>query len=254
LQGCYRLQKYLADSGYPCPVPLTPPVATGNLAVSAEAYVPGGSIVAFADTDPALFATGLAQLVTTAASMPDDLDLSPAPPWVMFDPASTVLWPPPDDLDADLNDPQYLGWIDKIAQAARKRMERYRGPLVYGHGDWWAANIPCEQGRILAVHDWDSAVRLPEPIVVGGAASIFPGTGQPGEVASVAQSELFIRTYVRERGRTWSVDDEQVCWAASVWTRAFDAKKESMRDQGEVRALVPAEAAERLGRAGVSID
>src|SRR5205807_7986526 len=127
-----------------------------------------------------------------------------SPPWVSFDRGSERLWPPPDDVDADLNDESLHSWIDDAARSARARIERYRGALVYGHGDWYAANIRCVDDRIHVVHDWDSVVNEPEPVVAGVACAIFPGTGNPGEVASIEQSEEFLHAYAEERRRRWN--------------------------------------------------
>lgn len=249
LDACHRVQRYLADKGFPCPEPLTGPVQVGELAVSAERYVPGGRVVPFAAVDLGSSARTLARLIGDTDGLPDGLDLRPSPPWVSFEPGSDRLWPQPDDIDGDLNDPQWDGWIDDAAWGARNRIARYSGRRVYGHGDWYAANLSYRAGRIRTVYDWDSVVYEPEPVIVGVASAIFPGTGIPGEVASLVQSHEFLRAYAAARGRAWSADDEEVCWAASVWTRAFDAKKEVLRG-GDVLALNRREATERLRRAG----
>lgn len=252
LGACYQVQQHLAAKDFPCPQPLTPPGRVGDLAVSAEMYVAGGRVVPFTDTNPELFARALARLISNTGGLPDDLDLSPSLPWVSFEPASNRLWPQPDDVEGDLNDPRLEAWIDDVARKARDRIARYSGQRVYGHGDWYAANVPCRGGRIHTVYDWDSVVHEPESVIAGVASAIFPGTGNPGEVASIAQSNDFLRAYADEREREWSKDDKEICWAASVWTRAFDAKKEMLRG-GDILALDRQEATERLRRAGVSL-
>ncbi|MBS9534287.1 phosphotransferase [Mycobacterium sp. M1] len=250
LDGCYQVQRHLAATGFPCPRPLTPPVRVGALAVSAETYVAGGRIIRFSDARPELFARALARLISSTEGLAESVDVSPSPPWVSFESGSSRLWPQPDDVEGDLNDPRLSGWIDDVARKARERIARHSGRRVYGHGDWYAANIPCRGDRIHTVHDWDSVVREPECVIAGVASAIFPGTGAPGEVASVAQSDAFLRAYADERGVKRSTDDMQICWAASVWTRAFDAKKEMLRG-GDILALDRQEATERLRRAGV---
>ena len=82
--------------------------------------------------------------------------------------------------------------------------------------------------RLHVVHDWDSAVSLPEPAIVGAAAGVFPASGGPDESASLGETEAFLAAYEATRGRPWSPDERQVCWAAGLWVQAFNARKEAL--------------------------
>ena len=49
----------------------------------------------------------------------------------------------------------------------------------------------------------------------GVAAAVCPAFGGPG-TATLEESATFLRVYEQARGRPWSVDEWQVCWAAGL--------------------------------------
>jgi Ser/Thr protein kinase RdoA (MazF antagonist) len=63
---------------------------------------------------------------------------------------------------------------------------------VVGHADWESQNIRWRGDRPVAVHDWDSAVAQPEPVVAGLAAAVWPADGNPDQEATVEQTERFV--------------------------------------------------------------
>jgi len=140
------------------------------------------------------------------------------------------------------------GWLDDAGLRARERLGRYRAPRVIGHGDWHADNVRWSGIKLLVVHDWDSVVYQPEAVVAGVAAAIFPASDACWQPATITESEEFLDAYLRARSGPWAQDDIQAFWAATVWTRAFDAKEESAG--GPVMSLSQAEALDRLARAG----
>jgi hypothetical protein len=90
-------------------------------------------------------------------------------------------------------------------------------------------------------------VSLPEPAIVGAAAAVFPATGAPDEAASLEETEAFQAAYAGARGRPWSEDERQVCWAAGLWVRAFNARKEAVDGpDGPVQRRLFGEAEQRL--------
>ena len=105
--------------------------------------------------------------------------------------------------------------------------------------------------RLHVVDDWDSAVSQAEVAIAGQAAAVWPGTGVPGEVATVAQSEQFLTAYERATGYSWTDRDIQAAWAAGLWTRAFDAKKASLVGVDPAATLTKSEAKERGRLAGL---
>jgi hypothetical protein len=244
LEACARVHTHLWHTGYPCPEPLAGPVVRDGLAVSAEAYVPAGEPPARADT-PAIWAPPLARLVALApppASLPS---LAPSPAWVAWQGETGALWPPPDDRDEDLNQRHEPAWIDEAGDRARRRLSETDLPVVVGHVDFWWPNLIWNEGVLLAVLDWDSVAALPEAALVGVAATSFPPTP-----ATVAESSAFLAAYQRARGRFFGAEELEVSWAAGVWSKTFDAKKESVDGPGPTQTHVADEVEERLSLAG----
>ena len=49
------------------------------------------------------------------------------------------------------------------------------------------------------------------------------------------------------RGQPWSINERQVCWAAGLWIRAYNAKKATLEGEGgALGERLASEAAERL--------
>jgi hypothetical protein len=85
--------------------------------------------------------------------------------------------------------------------------------------------------------------------VAGLAAALYPANGE-GTEATVEESEDFLAAYEAARGSAFSEDQRQIAWAAGLWNRSFDAKKQFATD-GEPKSLTESEAIERRIRAGI---
>jgi hypothetical protein len=251
LTGCAEVQHSLSMGGFPAPLLLVPPERLGQLAVSAEAHVHGGALLATERDSAARFAEALAHLVRTAPHPATVSTLLPSPAWVGWDHSAEKLWPAPDDREGDLNEHAGDRWLDEIAEAARTQLLALDRPAVVGHGDWYSQNLRWIDRQLHVVHDWDSVVAQPEAAIAGQAAAVWPGTGLPGEVATLAQSEQFLDAYERASGQSWTDRDIRAAWAAGLWTRAFDAKKASLIGADPAVALTKAEAKERSRLAGL---
>jgi len=251
LIGCGQVQHSLSVGGFPAPRLLVPPERLGQLGVSAEALIHGGALLAADRDSAARFAEALALLVSTAPDVATVSTLAPSPAWVGWDHAAQRLWPAPDDREGDLNEHPGDRWLDEIGTAARRQLLALDRPPVIGHGDWYSQNLRWIDRRLHVVHDWDSVVIQAEPAIAGQAAAVWPGTGIPGEVATVAQSEQFLTAYERATGYSWTDRDIQAAWAAGLWTRAFDAKKASLIGADPAATLTKTEAKERVRRAGL---
>jgi hypothetical protein len=251
IAACTQVQRHLWAAGFPCPELLAGPAPLGALVATAEAYLPAGTVLLPGPDAPRLYATALAALVALAPS-PDALPtLAPAPAWIAWDHGRPGDWPVADDTDADLDAAPGPAWLDGAARRARQRLARSRQPGIVGHADWWAQNLRWEGDRLLVVYDWDSIACQPEAAIVGAASAIFlVGTAADRE-PTVAESAAFLAAYEEARGRRWDADGLEVCWAAGLWTRAFDAKKELVaRENRTLVDRLAAEAAERLRLAG----
>jgi hypothetical protein len=100
------------------------------------------------------------------------------------------------------------------------------------------------------VHDWDSVIAQPELAIVGLAAAVWPAAGGPGEAASVAQTADFLAAYQAAAGATWNPGQIQLAWAAGLWVRLFNAKKDAARGGGPQLDRLGTEIEQRLDRAG----
>ena len=135
--------------------------------------------------------------------------------------------------------------------AARRQLLALDRLAIIGHGDWYSQKLRWINRRLYVVHDWDSVATQAEAAIAGQAAAVGPGTGLPGEVATVAQSEQFLTAYERASGGSWTDRDIRAAWAAGLWTRAFDAKKASLVGADPAAALTKTEAKERGQLAGL---
>ena len=106
----------------------------------------------------------------------------------------------------------------------RRRLTHCDQPGVVGHADWWAQNLRWDGDRLLVVHDWDSIACQPEAALAGAAGAIFLMGTAPDREPTVTETAAFLAAYAEARGRRWTADELEVCWAAGLWTRAFDAK------------------------------
>ncbi len=251
IAGCTAVQEHLARAGFPCPEPLAVPVQAGWLTVTAEAFVSGGSQLP-ADGGAGPFAALLARLISSAPSPADVPFLAPSPPWAGWDHPGSRLWPDRDDRGRDLNSTPGPAWVDEAARGVRERLLAFAAPARIGHGDWESQNIRWTGGRPLAVHDWDSVLAQPEAAVVGLAAAVWPAAGAPGEAASVKQTGDFIASYQRAAGRQWTEPEIQNAWAAGLWVRLFNAKKDAAEGGGPQLDRLAGEIDDRLAQAAIA--
>jgi hypothetical protein len=240
-----EVQRRLFESGYPCPRPLAGPAPLGEYEATAESYVSGEVMLPASGRAAEPFAAALAQLVALAPSPEEVSSLAPNPPWTAWNHDQGGLWPWPEDLvDLDLNEVDGPGWIEAAGQAARQRLQDGHDRAVIGHGDWFTDNLRWHGNRLLVAHDWDSLIADSEPVIAGLAAAIYPA------LATVTETRDFLAAYAAARGGSFSPGELERCWAAGIWTRAFDAKKQHAAGQ-PVISLTQGEAHERLRRAGL---
>jgi hypothetical protein len=246
LTGCLAVQDRLARTGFPCPAPLTGVTRLGVLAVTAETAIPGGGQLS-AKAGAAPFAALLARLIDSAPDPSRIPTLAPSPPWTGWDHPGALLWPDADDEGRDLNALSGPAWIDETARRVRDRLTVGRASVRIGHGDWESQNIAWVSGVPLAVHDWDSVIAQPEACIVGLAAAVWPATG----TASVAQTEDFIASYQVATARVWTQSEVQDAWAAGLWVRLFNARKDAARGGGRQLDSLEGEVDERLACAAL---
>jgi hypothetical protein len=103
--------------------------------------VTGGDLLAPGPDAAGRFASLLAELVRLAPDPAAVPTLRPSPAWAAWDHHHPGLWPPPDDLDVDLDDHPGPAWLDRVAAAVRERLA--------GGGPHLGRRAPraCVQGR-----------------------------------------------------------------------------------------------------------
>lgn len=193
------------------------------------------------------FAHALSQLIGSAPDPAQLPSLAPSPPWTAWDHDEGQLWPRPDDSDIDLNAVEGPRWLDEAGQAARNCLQKAPLRAVIGHGDWYAGNLRWVGDRLLVAHDWDSVIADGESVIVGMAAAVFP-VHHRGEEPTVDESRQFLDAYAEASGRLLGREEIEQAWAAGVWIRGFDSKKQ-FAETGTIYSLNEREASERLRRA-----
>jgi Phosphotransferase enzyme family len=240
IAACTEVQRHLFDAGYPCPQPLAGPAPLGQHEATAESHVPGGAVLPDSGRAAQPFAAALAQLVRLAPQPARVPSLEPAPAWAAWNHDQGGLWPPPEDPHVDLNQVDGPEWIDAAGLAARQKLREGQDQPAIGHGDWITDNLRWEGSRLLVAYDWDSLIADSEAVIAGLGAAIYL---MPA-LATVAETSEFLDAYAAARGRPFSPGELQRCWAAGLWTRAFEAKKDQAAGR-PVLSLTEEESRER---------
>lgn len=250
LAGCVAAQRHLVDAGFPCPRPLAGPAPLGSWSATAETHLAGGRLLRRPEAAAGRFGQVLARLVSAAPPADSIPSLQPPPAWLRWNHDQPGPWPVPESTAVDLNRLPGPAWLDAAAHRLRARLAREDGPIVVGHGDFEAQNLRWRRGQVVAVHDWDSAVALPEAMVAGAAAAAFPATDRRAAAARVQASREFLVAYTAQRGRHWSRAEWEASWAAGLWVLVYNAKVELAEGSGRLAGRLVGEMDRRLGLAG----
>jgi hypothetical protein len=119
------------------------------------------------------------------------------------------------------------GWIDELAVVARSRLAITSHPEVIGHFDWRVGNLGFRDERLVAIYDWDSVARGPEPVIVGQAAGQFCcdlHAGDADPFPTVDDMLEFVRDYEYARGTPFSTDELDVLDAANLALACYGAR------------------------------
>ena len=252
IRACVEVQRVVFEAGFPCPEPLAGPAPLGRRVATAERFVPPG------DPPPApppasSCASLLARLLAVTPPAARYPALWAPPPWVGWDHDGPGLWPPPDDLDADLDDHPGPAFLDRAAAAIRRRLARHVDAPTIGHVDWEAHNLDWRGGEPVVVHDWDSLAVRPEATIVGAAASVHASFGAT-VVSGVEATATFIDAYGRARAIPLTADEREAAWAAGLWVLVFNAKKETVGGGTGYLAALEEQLARRASHAGIDLD
>lgn len=249
--SCVAAQARLAERGFPCALPLTPAVHVGVLVVHAEEFRPGGEVLRGDSPDVAVrYAAVFARLMAELADVTVVPPL-PNPRWVRWDHRDPGIWPAIGFLDSRDQSavPEYV--VD-TARRVRGRLLAADLPCVLGHADFEAQNLRWHdrsEGGVWAVHDWDSLAWQPAAALVGAASGVFLKLGS-ATLPPIESSEAFLTAFQDIRGRRFTAEEQEVAWAASMWTAMHDLRWEALHGmvsvfEDAVRVQLP----ERLRRA-----
>lgn len=134
IRAVTEIQRRLFAAGYPCPPVIAGPFSIGRHVFTAEGFVEAGSLVGEPPVDE--MARLLAEVVRRAGNAEDAPALLAPLPWLGWDHGGSGLWPAPDDLDVDLNDPPGPRWLEEAGHRVRHGLALDDGRHVIGHGDW----------------------------------------------------------------------------------------------------------------------
>jgi hypothetical protein len=246
--SCVAAQARLAERGFPCARPLTPVVGVGSLVVHAEEFRPGGDMLHGDSPDVAIrYAEVFARLMAGLADVTVAPPL-PNPRWARWDHTDSGLWPAIDFLD-ERDQSVVPAYVVDTAGRVRRRILAAGLPCVLGHADFEAQNLRWHRLEVWTVHDWDSLAWQPEAALVGEASGTFTKIG-PATLPPIDSSEAFLAAYQDVRGRSFTAVEQEVAWAASLWTAAHDVRWEALHADTPVSGnALQAQAAERLRRA-----
>lgn len=234
LLGCFDVQTHLFDAGFPCPEPLLGPTPFESWCASVERLVVAGSTSPELGRDPTPFANPLAQVVALSKPLLTQVDLEPKPSWNRWDHTESGVWPVAEDSERPLNEVVGPDWLDHAAATARECLFGGAEPKVIGHGDWYWENLRFNGDELSVAYDWDSVIVDRESIIVGFAASDYLAP-------SIEESSAFISAYQAASGRVFTASEIRQSWAAGLWLKSFNAKKQLAKDE-TLDALSPLDA------------
>ena len=228
LRSIQRVQRHLADAGFPCPRPIGEPRRLLDLHATTEELVGGGEE---RDAHEPAVRRVMAQTLARLIRMTDEIEQldSLRGGWSVATPAG--LWPEPHNVLFDFETSAAgAEWIDRLAHAAREHA--HVGRLVAGHSDWAVKHFRFQNGRVHVIYDWDSLRLEPEPTLVAGAAVHFPYTDAfpVPPVASLEELRAFVDEYELERQSEFTPEERSTIWAEAVYALAYTARCEHARD------------------------
>lgn len=219
VDGCLRLQAALFAAHYPCPRPLTAASVLGGMTVHAEELVDRGEQLLGDDAALAApMAIAFAELLGRLERLRELVD-----PQVLVPPVRLAWW----SQRPWSRQPVVPAFVYDAADRVRARLAAAYLPGVVGHTDWESRNLRWSQGRVVAVHDWDSLSWAPAAVLVGAAATVFPSVSQP-QTASIAASATFLEEYQVARGCEFTAEELEVAWAAGLLPALHDARVETL--------------------------
>lgn len=227
LQAVYQAQSYLAEHGYPCPLPLVAPTPLVHGHAMVETLIDEGIYMdAHIPAIRHLMAQHLAQLAAFTPALKDIRGLSSTAIARLLPP--DVLWPTPHSKIFDFESTtQGAEWIDQIAREAKQVLDQGRGEqVIIGHTDWSVKHFRFLHGKVKVIYDWDSLALDRETLIVAGAAIGFTMTWHLDVrlTPTPEEARAFIMDYEEARGRRFTQDERCSINAAATYGLAYGAR------------------------------
>jgi Phosphotransferase enzyme family len=222
LESIYRVMKWLAERGYPCPKPILGPTPLAKGLATVEEFLDLGQRGnGFNANCRRVMASGFAELVRLLQSFKGevsclkhfqrDKSLYAQPHSKLFDFEKTCAG---------------AEWIDAFAQRAREA-EAHEGKPVLAHADWRVEHLRFQDGRIVAAYDWDSLAFRPETELVGISAHGFTADWTLEGFRRIPTADdirAYVADYEAARGQPFSKSERRSLFAMCVYCIAYGAR------------------------------
>jgi hypothetical protein len=216
-------QRWLAEQGYPAPLPIDGPSVFDDHVAVIETLLDHGSP---ADPhDPVVhhaLAASLADQICILAEMELASALTVRPAWAIYQRGP---WPTPHDPIFDFaTTPAGFEWLDSFAQHASDLLVSSDLPPSVGHSDWYPGNVLVADGVVTAAFDWDSLIVDSEAVIAGLAAGQC-SSGSTGWAGPTPEEvAAFISDYASQRGVPFSALEQRTALGAACWQLAYNAR------------------------------
>ncbi|SDN67590.1 hypothetical protein SAMN04487897_10444 [Paenibacillus sp. yr247] len=229
LTAMSRVQKSLAESGFPCPAVILDPMELGVGIATVDVFATPGEINDAHNPEiRRAIAKTLVELIRRTEPHKRMHDLTNG----QFC-SSKTLYPIPHNalfnFDKKSKDAE---WIDAIAANAKKTVIHINGHIVLGHVDWSLKHFRFENNEVVMIYDWDSLKLEDELNILGIAAATFTTTWDiPIKITpSQEESYHFVKEYELFRGKTFSMEEMTKISAAATYCLAYVARCEYALD------------------------
>jgi hypothetical protein len=233
LTAVYRVQRHLADHGFPCPEPILGPIPLIYGHATVEELQDTGI---YADAHDAAIRRTMAETLFWLVDLTRDFaDMPGLPPGILSQRPGGALWPEPHSKIFDFEATRVGSeWIDRIASKAMQVLSHSAGQKVIGHTDWSVKHFRFEGSKARVIYDWDSLALEMEQVIVGDAARGFTMTWHIDVPLAPSLDEFwaFVNEYEAARGIAFTPAERTTIAASGVYALAYSARCENCLDPG----------------------
>lgn len=226
LAACVAFRGLLADEGFPCPRPLSPPRRVGPAWMMAEEHMLAGTPAdAHEPRVRRAITDALARLASLSARFPHPEVFGRA--WFTGLPEGRVFPRPHSPFFDFERTSEGAAWIEGLAAEARSRRPAAEGQRAIGHFDFRVEHLRFEGDRVVASYDWDSLHHELVPVMIGSLAPHFTADWQRDDVVrapSIDEMRAFVADFEASSGHAFSKAERATLSAACVFAMAYTAR------------------------------